>query len=120
MSSLLVLTHFLPSADESNLPRHVEQYLRDTLVRRHFIYEPFRYLKEHEPPDCTAADAREFCLLAVRSPMVNGEENTLAHRGTASFLEESGVGILWTSLNEHVQLDLPPWSSWDEASPHLE
>ena len=116
MSSLLVLTHFPPSAHESNLPRHVQQYLRDTRVRRHFVYEPLRYLKRHERPDCTVAYAREFCLLAVRSPMVNGEENTLAHRRTASFLEESGVGILWTSLNEHVQLNLPPWSSWEEAA----
>ena len=42
MSSLLVLTHFPPSADASRLPEHVQQYLRDTQLRKHFIYEALR------------------------------------------------------------------------------
>ena len=76
MSSLLILTYFSPSADESKLPEHVQQYLRDTQVRKHFIYETLRPSKARTRLDGTAAAAREFCLLAVRSTMVENEEHT--------------------------------------------
>ena len=52
--------------------------------------------------------------------MVENEEHTFARQSTATFLKESGVGILWIPLREHVQLDIPTITSWAEASPHLE
>ena len=52
--------------------------------------------------------------------MVENEEHTFARQSSATFLKEAGVGILWLPLSEHVQLDIPTRTSWDEASPHLE
>ena len=98
----------------------MQQYLRDTQVRKHFIYETLRPPKARKRLDGTAAAAKEFCLLAVRSPMQEDEEHNFARQSSATFLKEAGVGILWLQLSEHVQLDIPTRTSWDEASPHLE
>ena len=119
MSSLLVLTHFPPLADESRLPGDVQQYLNATPVRKYFIYEPLRIRNKRGGVECAHADYREHCLLAVRSPMLKTDEHTLARYSTAEFLQESGVGILWMSLEEDLQIDLPGCTSWEEASPRL-